>query len=155
MDKLREFVNGGFTDFRFIDAVSGIVNRGCHDPVSRELGGPFCRIARVCPPTLTPRVSRCAAQPCGTGAVDGGPERKSNFQKALGAFKLLARAGDAAPAAGGGARPKDTVAAGGARAGSTGLACGADHQSAVENCKACAHSIDCPAGEYCWNGVSC
>lgn len=33
----------------FINAVSGIVNRGCHNP------------------------------PCGTGALDGGPERAANF----------------------------------------------------------------------------
>jgi len=59
MDQLRSFVDGGFQDRSFIDSVSGIVNRGCHDP------------------------------PCGTGAVDGGAERGNNFKKALGAFKLI------------------------------------------------------------------
>jgi hypothetical protein len=41
------------TDHGFIDAVSGIVNRGCHDP------------------------------PCATGAVDGAHERSHNFNKVL------------------------------------------------------------------------
>ena len=41
-------------DMSFIDAVSGIVNRGCHNP------------------------------PCGTGPLDGGYERKENFIKVLG-----------------------------------------------------------------------
>ena len=52
MDSLKEFVRGGMDDDgAFIDAVSGIVNRGCHNP------------------------------PCDTtGAVDGGHERKENFK---------------------------------------------------------------------------
>jgi hypothetical protein len=41
------------TDHGFIDAVSGIVNRGCHNP------------------------------PCGTGPLDGGMERADNFKKVL------------------------------------------------------------------------
>ena len=32
--ELRKFVEGGMTGTRFIDSVSGIVNRGCHNPVS-------------------------------------------------------------------------------------------------------------------------
>jgi len=59
MEKLRKFVDGGFQDRGFIDAVSGIVNRGCHNP------------------------------PCGTGAVDGGNERNANFIKTLIAFELI------------------------------------------------------------------
>jgi len=51
--KLKEFVDGGMTDHSFIGAISGIVNRGCHNP------------------------------PCGTGAVDGGYERRNNFNKVL------------------------------------------------------------------------
>ena len=58
MTELHKFVNGGMTDTKFIDAVSGIVNRGCHNP------------------------------PCKTGPVDGGSDRRSNFQKALSAFGL-------------------------------------------------------------------
>jgi len=51
MDNLKEFVRGGMQDGgAFIDAVSGIVNRGCHNP------------------------------PCGTGILDGGQERKENFK---------------------------------------------------------------------------
>jgi len=58
INKLHEFVDGGMNDMSFIDAVSGIVNRGCHNP------------------------------PCGTGDLDGGPERKSNFIKVLDEFGL-------------------------------------------------------------------
>ena len=32
--ELRSFVDGGMVDDGFINAVSGIVNRGCHNPVS-------------------------------------------------------------------------------------------------------------------------
>ena len=34
IDNLKSFVQGGLIDDSFIDAVSGIVNRGCHNPVS-------------------------------------------------------------------------------------------------------------------------
>jgi hypothetical protein len=51
--ELQNFVDGGMQGDAFIDAVSGIVNRGCHNP------------------------------PCGTGPVDGAPERRENFIKAL------------------------------------------------------------------------
>ncbi|KAL7544587.1 hypothetical protein ACHAWF_012292 [Thalassiosira exigua] len=51
--ELKKFVDGGMTDTGFINGVSGIVNRGCHNP------------------------------PCGTGALDGGSERAGNFRKAL------------------------------------------------------------------------
>ena len=53
MDNLKAFVRGGMTDDAFIDSVSGIVNRGCHNP------------------------------PCGSGSLDGGYERKENFKKVL------------------------------------------------------------------------
>ena len=53
IEHLHDFVDGGMADHSFINAVSGIVNRGCHDP------------------------------PCGTGEVDGMHERAGNFQKAL------------------------------------------------------------------------
>lgn len=59
MEELVKFVDGGLVDRGFIDAVSGIVNRGCHNP------------------------------PCGTGAVDGGTERNANFIKTLVAFELV------------------------------------------------------------------
>lgn len=59
LTKLHEFVDGGMTDTSFIDSVSGIVNRGCHNP------------------------------PCGTGPLDGGPERRTNFQKVLSEFGLV------------------------------------------------------------------
>lgn len=59
MDELRKFVDGNFQNRNFIDSVSGIVNRGCHNP------------------------------PCGTGPVDGGYERYNNFMKILKAFELL------------------------------------------------------------------
>jgi len=51
--ELISFVNGGMSGNGFIDGVSGIVNRGCHNP------------------------------PCGTGALDGGIERAENFKKVL------------------------------------------------------------------------
>jgi len=53
MNNLKAFVSGGMKDMSFIDAVSGVVNRGCHNP------------------------------PCGTGALDGAYERKENFIKVL------------------------------------------------------------------------
>jgi len=49
INELHKFVDGGLEGDAFINAVSGIVNRGCHNP------------------------------PCGTGALDGGPERAQNF----------------------------------------------------------------------------
>ena len=58
MAELRKFVDGGLTDMSFIDSVSGIVNRGCHNP------------------------------PCAAGAVHAGSERKQNFAKVLDVFGL-------------------------------------------------------------------
>jgi hypothetical protein len=58
MEKVKAFVDGGMTDTSFIDSVSGIVNRGCHNP------------------------------PCGTGPLNGGAERKTNFQDVLGVFNI-------------------------------------------------------------------
>jgi len=57
MEELHKFVDGGMSDTSFINAVSGIVNRGCHDP------------------------------PCGTGPVDGLHERAGNFHKVLSTFE--------------------------------------------------------------------
>jgi len=51
--ELQNFVDNGMSGNSFIDAVSGIVNRGCHDP------------------------------PCATGDVDGKADRSSNFYKVL------------------------------------------------------------------------
>ncbi len=51
--ELHKFVESGMQGDAFINAVSGIVNRGCHNP------------------------------PCGTGPVDGGSERSANFRKVL------------------------------------------------------------------------
>lgn len=34
INELHSFVDGGMVDEAFINAVSGIVNRGCHNPVS-------------------------------------------------------------------------------------------------------------------------
>jgi len=53
MDELHKFVDGGMVDHSFINGVSGVVNRGCHDP------------------------------PCGTGPVDGAHERAGNFNMVL------------------------------------------------------------------------
>jgi len=61
MERLKAFVIGGMTDVSFIDSVSGIVNRGCHNP------------------------------PCQTGPVDGNAERRDNFAKALAAFGVISR----------------------------------------------------------------
>jgi hypothetical protein len=52
-DQLRAYVAGGMIDDGFIDAVSGIVNRGCHAP------------------------------PCSTGPVDGAEDRRQNFHTVL------------------------------------------------------------------------
>ena len=54
--ELHNFVENGMEGDAFINAVSGIVNRGCHNP------------------------------PCGTGPVDGGAERSANFRKVLSVF---------------------------------------------------------------------
>ena len=59
LDELHKYVDGGMVGTYFIDAVSGIVNRGCHDP------------------------------PCASGGVDGGAERAANFAKVLQAFDLM------------------------------------------------------------------
>jgi uncharacterized protein YjdB len=58
-DELKSYVDGGFSGNAFIDSVSGIVNRGCHNP------------------------------PCGTGPLDGGLERRENFEKVLQAMGLM------------------------------------------------------------------
>ena len=56
--ELHKFVNGGMTDTNFIDSVSGIVNRGCHNP------------------------------PCATGNVDGLDQRREYFKNVLAAMSL-------------------------------------------------------------------
>ena len=38
IEKLKEFVDGGYTDFSFVDSVSGIINIGCHDPPCAGFG---------------------------------------------------------------------------------------------------------------------
>ena len=51
--ELRRWVEGGMSGDGFIDAVSGIVNRGCHDA------------------------------PCASGPVDGLEDRRANFDTVL------------------------------------------------------------------------
>ena len=58
IDQLDQYVSSGLVGDAFIDSVSGIVNRGCHDA------------------------------PCETGAVDGLEERRANFNKVLEGFGL-------------------------------------------------------------------
>ena len=58
---LRTYVDQGMNGYAFIDAVSGIVNRGCHNP------------------------------PCATGAVDGIADRRANFESVLSAMGLRSR----------------------------------------------------------------
>jgi len=55
--ELHKYVDEGMQGDAFINAVSGIVNRGCHNP------------------------------PCGTGELDGGPERAQNFKNVLDEMK--------------------------------------------------------------------
>jgi len=59
IDELKSFVDNGMSGNNFIDAVSGIVNRGCHNP------------------------------PCASGSVDGSYERASNFLKVLAELDLV------------------------------------------------------------------
>jgi hypothetical protein len=59
ISELKRFVDNGLQGNEFIDAVSAIVNRGCHSP------------------------------PCPSGDVDGGPERASNFFKVLKELDLV------------------------------------------------------------------
>ena len=73
LQELRRFVDGGMKDPAFMDAVSGIVNRGCHDP------------------------------PCGTGPVDGAYERAANFKKVLAVLTSTAATGGGDGGDGGGA----------------------------------------------------
>ena len=40
--ELRKFVQGGMTGNSFINGVSGIVNRGCHNPVSADNAHIIC-----------------------------------------------------------------------------------------------------------------
>jgi hypothetical protein len=56
--QLKKWVDDGMLGNSFIDSVSGIVNRGCHNP------------------------------PCASGAVDGQFERSTNFFKVLAEFGL-------------------------------------------------------------------
>jgi len=56
LTELHRFVDTGMSNSSFIDSVSGIVNRGCHNP------------------------------PCASGSVDGGPERAGYFRKVLSAM---------------------------------------------------------------------
>lgn len=59
--ELKRWVDAGMssTDNSFIDGVSGIVNRGCHNPPA-----------------------------CGTGELHGGANRAANFRKVLAALRL-------------------------------------------------------------------
>eukprot|EP00122_Pirum_gemmata_P001657 Pgem_evm1s1493 len=54
MEELKKWVDNGmnFNDKTFINGVSGIVNRGCHNPPN-----------------------------CGTGELHAGAERAANFEK--------------------------------------------------------------------------
>jgi predicted chitinase len=56
--ELKKYVDNGMSGNSFIDAVSGIVNRGCHNP------------------------------PCATGDVDGKADRSTNFYKVLAEFDI-------------------------------------------------------------------
>jgi len=38
LEKLKEFTDGGYTDFSFVDAVSGVLNIGCHNPPCKGFG---------------------------------------------------------------------------------------------------------------------
>lgn len=68
--ELHNFVDGGMQDGdAFINAVSGIVNRGCHNP------------------------------PCATGPLDGGPERAQNFRAVLAALRHIPGSPFVAPVA--------------------------------------------------------
>jgi hypothetical protein len=60
MDKLKNWTDAGMdlTDTSYIDACSGIVNRGCYNP------------------------------PCGGNPMDGGAQRAANFAKVMQAIKL-------------------------------------------------------------------
>ena len=58
IEQLKKYVDNGMNGDDFINAVSGIVNRGCHDP------------------------------PCATGDVDGSYERRQNFKKVLNVFGI-------------------------------------------------------------------
>jgi len=62
INELTAWVDNGMdlNDHSFIDAVSGIVNRGCHDP------------------------------PCGTGALHAREERRKNFAEVMRAMHLVA-----------------------------------------------------------------
>lgn len=74
--------------------------------------------------------------------MDGGNERRDNFDRALSAFGL-------------GEPPEEGRT--GPGEGSVGrMACGADYFKAAETCDAtCESNLDCPAGTFCYNDVEC
>lgn len=152
MDKLHEFVDGGFQDRAFIDAVSGIVNRGCHNPVSQDncmalFDIEFSYFTLTHLYILIYNLQHICIQPCGTGAVDGGQERHDNFIRALLTFKLIDPPKGFESGKGGGSPGNSLV-----------LACGVDHSTAEKACPnptECEFNSDCPSDQYCWAGVSC
>ncbi|KAL9184834.1 hypothetical protein ACHAXT_002611 [Thalassiosira profunda] len=155
-DNLKAFVRGGMEGNLFIDSVSGIVNRGCHNP------------------------------PCGTGPLDGGYERQENFKKVLKVlfepdgsprkFRENVSYSPTASAVDSGPRPdwpgpprpgpwgeapvarfdeeeeEDWSEVDADEAGSVSMWCGKDRFEAFENCGR--NGYDCPDG-YCVNGLKC
>lgn len=92
-------------------------------------------------------------QPCGTGAVDGGPERSNNFQKALSTFGLVKLPSDNSTGSSEGDSGITPVTEGI----SSIAVCGSDwaNASKCKNPKKCTTALDCPSKEYCWAGVQC
>ena len=78
ISNLKAFVSGGMEDDTFIDAVSGIVNRGCKLKPGEE-----CGILIIFILTNVLHANSGHNPPCGTGSLDGGSERKENFKKVL------------------------------------------------------------------------
>lgn len=68
LKRLHAFVDGGYSDPSFIDSVSGIVNRGCHDPVSSICLYLVAFIFYDVILTSSFRTFWCS-QPCGTGGA--------------------------------------------------------------------------------------
>lgn len=140
INELKKWVDAGMpnpsSDSGFIHAVSGIVNRGCHDP------------------------------PCGAGDLDGGSDRAQNFYKVLNAMGLLeAGSGGASTSPTTSTPPQDptteittgTAATGGSLDGWCETSWTEYGNGKTAQCVQCASdgSVPCPGGKACWGTTYC
>lgn len=80
LENLKDFVRGGMQDEAFIDAVSGIVNRGKWKALLKKRFRLATHNRTERNSYFSLRFLGCHNPPCGTGTLDGGQERKENFK---------------------------------------------------------------------------